>query len=185
MLKNAKTAISPWLPLSDAFIKHETRYQEEILEPAVKLHQAMRTSVEWYEICMPKVHPGPILEQPCLGLVTLKDIDTWRNVSANNIKGVFSALYPAINRLGAANEVVELVQPVVVGSVAGGPVMSQQLRRQSRTGDPRGAHSELKAADMERSQSQIDLSPYEEGASGGRQRRSETTRLLPRIFYTW
>jgi hypothetical protein len=118
MLKNAKTAISPWLPLPDAFIKHETRYQEEILEPAVKLHQAMRTSVDCYEIRMSKVQPGPIPEQPCLGLVTFKDIDTWRNVSANNVKGVLSALHPAINRLSAANEKVELVKPVVVVTVA-------------------------------------------------------------------
>jgi hypothetical protein len=63
--------------------------------------------------------------------------------------------------------------------------MSQRLRRQSRTEDPRGAHSELKGADMERSQSQIGLSHHEEGANSGRQRRSETTRLLPRAFYTW
>jgi hypothetical protein len=137
MLKSAKNAISPWLPVPHAFSKHETQYRQEILKPAVKLHQAMRTSVECYEIFRPKLQPGPILEQTRLGLVTLRDIDTWRNESANNVKGVLSALHPAINRLGAANEVVELVQPVVVVTVAGGPVMSQRLRRKSRTEDPR------------------------------------------------
>src|SRR2546430_91615 len=71
---DAADAISQWLPVRSTFAKHEARFRQEILDPAVRLHQAMRTSVDRYDIYKPKIRPGAIPERP-VGSFTFRDIE--------------------------------------------------------------------------------------------------------------
>lgn len=185
ILVAAEKAISPWLLNREAFTQNKVQFRQEIIRPAVEIHQAMRISVERYNIFRSKAQPETNSDKTHLESATLRDIGTWRTVNADNVEGVLSCLYPGINRLDAADKSVELVQPVLVVTVAS-PAMRMQLTR-SRTGDSREAHSKpakSKESDTRPCQFETDQ-PRQKGrmntASSGREPKAERNGLFSRL----
>jgi hypothetical protein len=138
-----KEAILPWLPDSSAFARNESKFRRDILDPAVRVHRAMRTSTHWYEMIYPRLPEGTVSGETLNESYNLKDFGTWREVSNNNeVKNILNCLHPAIVRFSAENdEEVKLVKPVILVTLTTVPFLYQSLSR-SATGDSKELQGE-------------------------------------------
>ena len=125
IFSHAERAILPWILNRSAFKRHEAVLRQEIFEPAVKLHQAIRTSVRQYDMSRSDRQyymSGPAPNGSC----TLRDIGTWKKVEkVNEIEGGIYCLYPAIvwRGVGDKDTDTELVKPVLVVNL---PILSRE-----------------------------------------------------------
>jgi len=142
VLAMTKEAILPWLPDSGAFVKNESKFRRDILDPAVRVHRAMQTSTYSYKMVYPELRAGTVPQQMVDELYTLKDFGTWAEVTNNEVKGILSNLYPSIVRFSAGtNTEVELLKPVVLVTVDTDPSLYQPLSR-SATWSSKEPHDE-------------------------------------------
>ena len=91
--------LSPWLLEAGPFAKVEERFRREILDPAIKFHQDLRSSSHRYDM-RPISVIGPPSPKQMLDEWELKDADKWQRPRGE--KGVGKALYclhPPILRL--------------------------------------------------------------------------------------
>lgn len=82
--------LSPWLCEAAPFAKVEERFRREILDPAINLHQDLRSSSHRYETryleVSDRISPKHMLDE-----WDLKDVDIWQK--AKGEKGVGKTLY--------------------------------------------------------------------------------------------
>lgn len=100
-------------PLSN----HKEDLQRYIFNPAIKLHQSMKCSKRDYELDArpPTLQQSILLENPKQW--TLKNISTWRPISADTDTVPFHCLFPGFYRMGSGEEEphdLELVKPVII-----------------------------------------------------------------------
>ena len=91
--------LSPWLLEAGPFAKVEGRFKCEILDPAIKLHQDLRSSSHRYDTrphtVIKKLSPKQILDE-----WELKDADTWQKPRGEKEVGkALYCLHPAVHRL--------------------------------------------------------------------------------------
>lgn len=108
-------AIAPLVPDGRAFAKHKEMLQQDILDPALKLHQALRTSIRQYKVQPPDLRALPAPEQSLDESWTMKDIRTWQTVkkTEKNVEPLY-CLFPSIVRLEVGDVETVLVKPVVI-----------------------------------------------------------------------
>lgn len=123
--------LSPWLCEADPFAKVEERFRREILDPAIKLHQDLRSSSHRYETrhleVSDRISPKQLLDER-----DLKDADTGQK--AKGEKGVGKALYclhPLLVRIRTKG-----TPPITVAK----PVIVVISPARVRISDPRGLH---------------------------------------------
>ena len=107
--------LSPWLLDAGPFAKVEGRFRREILDPAIKLHQDLKSSSHQYE-----VRHVPVLDQltpkQMLDQWELKDADLWQKPRGEKEVGkALYCLHPSIVRLrtGSMTPIV-IAKPVIV-----------------------------------------------------------------------
>ena len=100
---------------SNAFAKIAPRFEQQILAPAIELHNNMQNSVRQYRLIEPNVS-SELSPQMKLEHWDLKDADTWGPVKRKNRVGAaLHCLHPSLVRLGVAGASnLTLVKPVVV-----------------------------------------------------------------------
>ena len=121
--------LSPWLFEVGPFSKVEARFRDEILHPALKLHQDLKCASHQYEMkyitFLTRLSPRDMLDE-----WDLKDADTWQKVRAERDVGrALYCLHPSIIRLRA-----ESTTPIVVAK----PVVVVQGPNRKRSSDSRG-----------------------------------------------
>lgn len=107
--------LSPWLFEAGPFTKVEERFRQEILDPAIKLHQDLKSSSHQYETKRMSVFDG-LSSRQMLEEWYLKDADTWQKVrSEKEVGRALYCLHPSIVRLRAKGTTPTVVaKPVIV-----------------------------------------------------------------------
>ena len=107
--------LSPWLCEAGPFTKVEENFRREILDPAIKLHQDLRSSSHRYDTIHIKAFDN-ITAKQMLDEWELKDADTWQKARGEN--GVGKALYclhPSLVRIRAKGAPpIVIARPVIV-----------------------------------------------------------------------
>ena len=121
--------LSPWLFEAGPFSKVEARFRDDILGPAIKLHQDLKSASHQYETryikVLDRLSPKQMLDE-----WELKDADTWQKVRAERDVGrALYCLHPSIIRLRA-----ESTTPIVVAK----PVIVVQGPNKKISSDSRG-----------------------------------------------
>ena len=99
IFNQAKGILSLWLLDAVNFAKLEKRLQEEILDPAIELHQDIRLSSHQYRMNF-DYNSEKALSQQLLDEVDLKDADTWGALKKGSQFGrVLHYLHPPLVRL--------------------------------------------------------------------------------------
>ena len=107
--------LSPWLFEAGPFSKVEARFRDEILDPAIKLHQDFKSASHQYETkdfrVLDRLSPKQMLDE-----WELKDADTWQKVRAErDVGGALYCLHPSIIRLCAESTIpIVVAKPVIV-----------------------------------------------------------------------
>ena len=171
---SAKKAISPWVLDRKAFAKHEQTLRQEILGPALKLHQIMRTSIRRYDMRRPEFRVETESEQKRGESWTMKDIGTWRTVKkSEKIAKPIYCLYPSIVRCEVGDEVKALVKPVVVVALT-----EPSLSRGPMTTEPESVDVDPQRTPISKRAATIPL--HFEHRNTGSPRRTATDRTPPR-----
>ena len=111
--------LSPWLFEAGPFFKVEARFRDEILDPAIKLHQDLKSASHQYETkyieILDRLSPRQMLDE-----WDLKDADTWQKVRVERDVGrALYCLHPSIIRSRAESKIpIVVAKPVIV---VGGP----------------------------------------------------------------
>ena len=121
--------LSPWLFEAGPFSKVEARFRDDILDPAIKLHQDLKSASHQYETryieVLDRLSPKQMLDE-----WDLRDVDTWQKVRAERDVGrALYCLHPSIIRLRA-----EGTTPIVVAK----PVIVVQGPNRKISSDSRG-----------------------------------------------
>ena len=120
--------LSPWLFEAGPFTKVEERFRQEILDPAIKLHQDLKSSSHQYETRRTNVFDR-VSSRQMLEEWYLKDADTWQKVrSEREVGRALYCLHPSIVRLRAKGTI-----PIVVAK----PVIVVKSPARERVPDPR------------------------------------------------
>ncbi|KAL9625214.1 MAG: hypothetical protein Q9160_000616 [Pyrenula sp. 1 TL-2023] len=169
----AKRAIVPWLPqhLHRAFADHESFLREQIIKPAIDLHQAMRSSTERYQFTKPRVR---LESGRCQGSpYTLKDIESWRILSADDPVIALSSLNLGIARLNPGKPDGVVVQPVLIVSFSRSLESKRPPTQQSRT-----RVSKKPGTELESSKNVCPTRSYSEGirAESSAEHRNESAK---------
>ena len=107
--------LSPWLFEAGPFFKVEARFKDEILDPAIKLHQDLKSASHQYETkhinVLDRLSPKQMLEE-----WDLKDANTWQKVRAERDVGrALYCLHPSTIRLRAESTTpIVVAKPVIV-----------------------------------------------------------------------
>lgn len=106
--------LSPWLLEAGPFAKVEESFRREILDPAIRLHQDLRSSCYRYDTKLitdiGRLSPKQMLEE-----WELKDADTWLKPRGENAVGkALYCLHPPILRLRDQGPPIVLVKAVMV-----------------------------------------------------------------------
>ena len=107
--------LSPWLFEAGPFSKVEARFRDEILVPAIKLHQDLNSASHQYETEYLKVLEG-LSPKQMLDEWELKDANTWQKVRVErNVGRAIYCLHPKIIRLRAESTIpIVVTKPVIV-----------------------------------------------------------------------
>ena len=121
--------LSPWLFEAGPFFKVEGRFRTEILDPAIKLHQDLKSASHQYETryieISDRLSPRQMLDE-----WDLKDANTWQKVRVERDVGrALYCLHPSVIRLRA-----ESTTPIVVAK----PVIVVEGPNRETSSDPRG-----------------------------------------------
>ena len=145
--------LSPWLGDAGPFAKVEERFRREILDPAIKLHQELRSSSNRYRI----KHPTDFERLPLKQIADefeLKDADTWQRAKGEREIGkALYCLHPSIIRLrarGTTPIVVAKSVIVVIGPERVRDLSSYSIRSNSKsvmTAAPTWIESSLSTTD--------------------------------------
>ena len=107
--------LSPWLFEAGPFFKVEARFRDEILVPAIKLHQDLKSASHQYETkdfrVLNRLSPKQMLDE-----WDLKDANTWQRVRVERDVGrALYCLHPSIVRLRAESTIpIVVTKPVIV-----------------------------------------------------------------------
>ena len=119
---------SPWFFEAGPFAKIAERFRLEILDPAIRLHQSLKSSSCQYNTrCIPDI--DRLTHTQVLDEWVLKDADTWQRLRRE--KDVGKALYclhPSVVRLGAEGAIAVVVAKPVIVVANSGRVRDQDSR---------------------------------------------------------
>ena len=159
--------LSPWLLEAGPFAKIEGRFKREILDPAIKLHQDLRSSSHQYDMrpisIFDRLSPKQMLDE-----CDLKDAETW--LKPRGEKEVGRALYclhPSVVRLRPEGlPLIVIAKPVIVVTT---PERERHLKPHRITGGSlTGSMAPSAAIDYESAETQIISSPDDEDSDNTR-----------------
>ena len=142
----ARDTLSHWLLDSHTFAKLEIQFQQEILEPAIRLHQDIRISTYRYQMDERDIPTG-LSSRDMLDQWSLKDVDTWGPIKkgSEDLKRL-GCLHPPLIRIRNSDGVaVNLSKPVMVVSVL--PPRSKVRTHEHNGEETANAYSESKSSD--------------------------------------
>lgn len=136
--------LSPWLLEAGPFAKIEGSFRQEILDPAIKLHQDLSSSSYRYDTSLIPVN-GRLSPKQMLEEWELKNADTWQTPrSENRIGKALYCLHPPIYRLRSGGRPPIAIAKAVM--VVASPGKGKSLNPQGNKGSPQRATTAPSAA---------------------------------------
>ena len=116
--RRARDLLSDWLSGSSA--EFETRLQRDILSPAIRLHQDLRTSVDQFRMDPPRLDEK-FSPQHMIKVWQLRDAESWALIKKESQIGkTLCCLHPSLVRSrGGSGASLALTKPVVVIAPSG------------------------------------------------------------------
>ena len=136
IISKVRRILSDWMLDAGSSVKLESRFQRDILDPAIRLHQNLSSSSHKYTMepiqVLKELSPGQMLNE-----WVLKDADEWRQVKKENRVG--KALYclhpPLLRHRPNGGAPIVIMKPVIVVVRPGKESMSKPHSRNNTLSD--------------------------------------------------